>query len=632
MKKIILILIGAAFVTGTNAQRKFTKAELEYHKYTPTIPQEYKGQTDNASKPSVGPQRNDKGVGKVTLETTTYDLQTNATVQDRIVMNTNGDISAVWTASEENTTSFNDRGTGYAHYDPNTGVWAVSTEYPRIESNRCGWASLMYDGSGGEVIVSHSTATDELKINTRTTIGGTSSWTEASLNSQNLTWNRSAMGGPSGNTLHIIALTDTLDSASYHMWRAPVYYRSKDGGSTFDIQDMMIPGIDTAYGHTNTFFDQTMNTDAYAIAAKGNVVAIAMFNEYNDVILVKSTDNGDNWTTTIVNDFEYQSYNDMIFNQVLPDPTVPDYKETCDGSGGILIDGNDMVHLAFGRTMISNDSVLGARTTFRDPQIDSLIYWNENLGPDGGIYVGYFVGSEESDLTAIGQWGENFGRNFLTDPNMSLGDDGTLYISYSAVCGDKKWSGDDLTYMRHIYLIKSSDGGVTWSNPKDLSPEDNDISENMFPDMVPTVNDRIRLMWQRDWHPGIYVSGILAGAALPGRTRQAQNTPNEIVYYEVGLGLEVGIEKVLNKFDESGVYPNPSNGLVKLTVNILADVDVQIDVTDMNGRVVHEYDGPTLHKGRNQVEIDLSGVDAGMYFVNLKTDEGVALTEKVMIQ
>ena len=44
--------------------------------------------------------------------TTTYDLQTNATVMDRILHHHDGTISVAWTRSSEFNTSYTERGTG----------------------------------------------------------------------------------------------------------------------------------------------------------------------------------------------------------------------------------------------------------------------------------------------------------------------------------------------------------------------------------------------------------------------------------------------------------------------------------------------------------------------------------------
>ena len=56
---------------------------------------------------------------------TTYDLQSNGSVQNRIVVHDDGTISAGWTMSTEFNTTYSDRGTGYNYFDGTS--WAIST-------------------------------------------------------------------------------------------------------------------------------------------------------------------------------------------------------------------------------------------------------------------------------------------------------------------------------------------------------------------------------------------------------------------------------------------------------------------------------------------------------------------------
>jgi hypothetical protein len=77
---------------------------------------------------------------------TTFDLQTNASVQNRIYQSPNGGISAVWTYSQSNDLDAADRGTGYNYKG---GSWgAMPTE--RLESKRTGWPSITTLANGSE--------------------------------------------------------------------------------------------------------------------------------------------------------------------------------------------------------------------------------------------------------------------------------------------------------------------------------------------------------------------------------------------------------------------------------------------------------------------------------------------------
>ena len=135
------------------------------------------------------------------IGSTTYDLQTNAAVMDRILRHHDGTISVAWTRSNEFNTSYTDRGTGYNFFD---GVSWGAFPSDRLESSRCGWPSMLATGSGKELAIAHNTANSYFQMTYRDTIGS-GAWTEQIVSSQDslglyrdLVWNRSAIGGLNG--------------------------------------------------------------------------------------------------------------------------------------------------------------------------------------------------------------------------------------------------------------------------------------------------------------------------------------------------------------------------------------------------------------------------------------------------
>ena len=80
--------------------------------------------------------------------TTTYDLQSNATVMDRILRHNDGTISVAWTRSSEFNTAWSDRGTGYNFYDGS--AWDAHPA-SSLESSRSGWPSMIATYSGREI-------------------------------------------------------------------------------------------------------------------------------------------------------------------------------------------------------------------------------------------------------------------------------------------------------------------------------------------------------------------------------------------------------------------------------------------------------------------------------------------------
>ena len=96
------------------------------------------------------------------------------------------------------------------------------------------------------------------------TIGGGGAWNEIHASGAiEGTWPRAAYSGMT-NTIHMINLDYSGGAGTNYLQ----YWRSQDGGATFDIQQAGLPGLDTAGGYS------FMQADAYAMAAQDSLVAI----------------------------------------------------------------------------------------------------------------------------------------------------------------------------------------------------------------------------------------------------------------------------------------------------------------------------------------------------------------------
>lgn len=226
---------------------------------------------------------------------TQYDLQSNAAIDDRMAGGAEA-VSAAWTMSLE-LTPFSDRGTGYNYYDGNT--WG-EISYERIESVRIGWPSIVHTASGREVVVSHPGIDTPLHMAWRD--AGTGAWSEASVPSDlevGKLWPRMAAGGEDGNSLHVICITTpTGNGGVVHNGQdgSLLYYRSQDGGDSWDI-------IDHSFADLDSSNFANFSGDTYAIHARGNTVAFAAFNDFSDSFVMISQDNGETWGqwTTLIN-------------------------------------------------------------------------------------------------------------------------------------------------------------------------------------------------------------------------------------------------------------------------------------------------------------------------------------------
>ena len=117
---------------------------------------------------------NDVYNGAEVIGITQYDLQTNASVDDRVWHNST-EFNAAWTMSL-GVTPFEDRGTGYNSLT--NGNWDEQP-FERIENVRSGWPSLIQLGDGSEVVITHTGISTPLHMVRRD--AGTDTWEDSDL-------------------------------------------------------------------------------------------------------------------------------------------------------------------------------------------------------------------------------------------------------------------------------------------------------------------------------------------------------------------------------------------------------------------------------------------------------------------
>lgn len=78
------------------------------------------------------------------------------------------------------------------------------------------------------------------------------------------------------------------------------------------------------------------------------------------------------------------------------------------------------------------------------------------------------------------------------------------------------------------------------------------------------------------------------------------------------------------------VYPNPANGSTTVTFNTQKTANVTVSLTNLLGQEVASVNAGKLAAGVNQVNLNLSNIKAGVYFVNVTAD-GARQTKKLTV-
>ena len=633
------ILISASLFAQVNSSQSYTKNLLKAvnDKVTMTGEEVLSHLMVNPN-PTTSPNAKLASANEVVIGTTTYDLQSNAAVQNRIIHHDDGTISAGWTTSQELNSSWSDRGTGYNFFDGT--AWGMQP-LNRLESSRGGWPSIIAMGSGKEASVTHNTANSYINMTHRSAVG-TGSWTEQIISSvdsnglyRDLTWNRTAVGGLNKETLHMVGIANASDTVNvvYGIPNALLYYRSQDEGVTWDIQDMQLPTLDSA--NFNRF-----SGDSYTLTAQEETVVLAYFNDWGDSFIVKSIDNGTTWNKTIFLDFPVDKYTidsglDLDNNDTL------DNVYSTDNYGTVILDPNGDAHVFYGIMMYLDDDLADASSSWF-PGINGIAYWNESMGADvtpatvhaGDTSLWYSdmmndnIIAQAPDLNGDGQVAgvDSTGGYALyyasraSMPNAGISANGEIYLSFS---GYTETADNGSQVFRHLYITKSSDGGLTWKTPVDVTPNAgfNGMKECVFGSMEPTVDDKIRIVYQRDTEPGLIVRGD-----------EDLVDYNDIVYLEidtVGLfGSNVSVTDIKGK-TKFTVYPNPANDYTYITISLDKTEKVTLTIVDLLGKEISKEE-KVLFSGKTTDKVNVSNFQNGVYFISLQVGNKIT-TQKLVI-
>ena len=93
-------------------------------------------------------------------------------------------------------------------------------------------------------------------------------------------------------------------------------------------------------------------------------------------------------------------------------------------------------------------------------------------------------------------------------------------------------------------------------------------------------------------------------------------------------------ETIEDKFSENSsmkIYPNPSNGVFYITLQLPQEQMITIKLYDLNGKIVSQTE-KQLKQGYNQLAFDNDDLSKGLYFCKIITENGEVFKEKILIK
>ena len=600
---------------------------------------------------------------------TYYDCQSNGSMPCKIVAHNDGTVSAIWTTNGSTAAS---RGTGYNYF--NGSNWINSaTSTDRIENTRTGWGVLTTVGNA-EITAAHN-GSSALVIGVCQQ-KGTENWTFTNLqgptitNVNNSSSTSTALLWPaiasSGNTIHLIACTESDDGFYYNgINTCLVYYRgtyNEANGTISWSEPRVVGGVTPA--EVSKF-----SGDSYAIAAKGNTVAIAAAPGLTkDAFIWQSTDNGENFTKTVF--FETAGGGDTAYR--------------CDGAMDVAIDDNGQVHVATGTYMCYIETDTSTSYTWW-PSVGYLLYWNESMNPiayngsqddanpDVLQAAGYTVIDRfnldcDESIWGLSNWGvdayPSYGVGAVSFPQL-VAENGKVYMVFCQLMEFPFVDESNSMYYRGVFATKSDDNGQNFSDFSWLSynkdcyymdswelfPMDtvnpptladirdmlNTEGESVYPSVAKKlVNGNIFMTWQQDYNAGSEIKETSAGLTQNESSAYyfTMNADSIGIYnnvHEVCQGLWIDHTGISNR-NLSGMklYPNPTSESVNITFSAENAENGVVSVMNLMGQTVYTAN-VEVNEGYNMINVPVKGFTSGVYMVTMRTNTGIS-TQKLIVK
>jgi len=443
---------------------------------------------------------------------TFYDVQTTRSMQSRIHFFNDGTIGVAYNIMN-NFPPYNDFGIGYNYYDGTS--W---DPYP-TQSITSGIAlnpSYSKFGQNGEMVVSEGA--NGLFINYRIT-KGSGDWQEIILpgaaDSGKLYSPQIVTTGTLNQTIHILAMrkdtTIDFEDADQNNNCKVLYSRSNDMGITWSI-------LNHEFDFNADYFGFSELSIVWA-EPKNNTLAFLAGDYYTDLILMKSSDEGDTWQQTIVWQHPVPFFEQNV-------TLVTDGFWACSGSESIALDSEFKAHITFSVSCIFSDTINW--TGNYDWWSDGIVYWNEDrpafsnnpnalnpeYHPESELVIDYSLVGWSPDIDGNGILNFNWLTPYIsiyptlgisTQPSIAIADNNYVVIVYSSVT--ETFSNEDANY-RHLWSRLGSPGGNSWGQFFDLTGDLIHIfDECVFPSVAPINDDYIHLIYQMDNGQGLCVEG-----------------------------------------------------------------------------------------------------------------------------
>jgi len=516
MKKLFtLALILLVATTGYAQVRKVSKYDAKNKVATMQVT---KGMESSEKVPSKPNKTRSDGE----LDYTTYDWQTNWSNINRTIVWPDGKVSFAYNMATDY--SYSDRGTGIGTYDSNNDEWIPLGG--RIENEKTNFGSIARYRENGIVVASQTNTMCGVYI-----VEDKDNMMPNSVPATNYldpTYDPFCplvmTSGPNRDIIHVVATANVPDADSIYVPGAEgankpiIYFRSTDGGQTWDKENVILPYLSNEYGvawgpHVCYWMETT----------EDNCLALVVNNPWSDGMVIYSYDNGDTWerkvfyhhpgiNSTFDDWFMYPRWTSCVWGA--HDELCLAYEFNCStgepgsgrydlGVGGVAFWSESLPHQGSGQPFIMDSEYI-------KDLWDSSPYFNDPPYQMWPEYFGYVAGTENSmyfnieDLSLHGDY--KCGPVAMPVLVKLPITDGAMLAVWCSLDLNNTDGTNNKFYFK-LWASLSLNGGHTWTPQFQLIDDFMwALNEFIYP-QVAVVGTTLVVVVQTDSETGIFVQG-----------------------------------------------------------------------------------------------------------------------------
>ncbi|MDP1800851.1 MAG: T9SS type A sorting domain-containing protein [Bacteroidota bacterium] len=376
-------------------------------------------------------------------------------------------------------------------------------------------------------------------------------------------------------------------------------------------------------------------------------------------IVYKTTNSGTSWTLLPGIDFNSAPYQ-LIKNRLDPTNANPSLKipffNPYEGFD-LAVDANNKLHIA------------GVIASTASPDVDSLAYtpgytteeytWAHGPNQHPYLYDFYGDGSAAWDFITVDSLGSEAPSSVSGNPGFNdnpWDDDAGKVTSDSRITLSRTPDGQFLTYTWAESDSNFTQAGKKWNtlpnvkarmwsaspiNGINLSPTEINITKPAT-GFNPNVASRAMFHFSSPTTGSAAVTTAASGntvvvkmpLTVTNSNPYIQGGSNTHYYTTENLNFAFPIPNGLNENKKEAVqfalYPNPASEKCMVALTLDATSNLEISVLNYLGQVVKQNSYKAQY-GNNEMEVDLSNLKSGIYFVNVKNG-GLTTTKKLVIE